>query len=354
MARILVVAGEPSGDRTLAAVVRALGRPAIGIGGDALEREGVELVAHVRDLSAMGVVEVVRSAPLVARALARVLAVDDVAVAILASWSTANGRLAPLLRRRGIRVVWISPPEIWAWRASRGPRLARAVDRMIVTLPFEEALWRAQGADAHYVGHPVLDVPRVALPRRGLAILPGSRRGEIERLLAPMIAAAPGADIVVAPSLSKDLREMLQRSGHPIVDAVEGAAPIVARYEAVLVASGTASLEAVAMGTPVVVAYAMHPATHAVARRLVRTKSISLPNVVLERAGRRAIFAECVQDEATAGRLAAALETARRDPAQRQACEDVRTLLGAGPFVTRAASLVDELCPADGRARSGR
>lgn len=353
--RVLVVAGEPSGDRTLAAVVGALGCPAIGIGGDALERQGVELVAHVRDLSAMGLVEVVRTAPVVVRAIARVLALaGEVRVAILASWSTANGRLAPLLRRRGVRVVWISPPEIWAWRAWRGPRLAGAVDRMIVTLPFEQALWRALGADAHYVGHPVCDVPRELVERRGVAILPGSRRAEIERLLEPMTRAAPDADVIVAPSLAADLRAAIARTGLRVVNAVDGAAPLLGRYEAALVASGTASLEAAAMGTPPVIAYAMHPATHAVARRLVRTKSISLPNIVLERAGKPAAFTERVQAEATVERLAAALSLARTDGAQQRACEDVRTLLGDGPFATRAAALVDELCPADGRARSGR
>lgn len=346
MKRVLVVAGEPSGDRTLAAVVRALGCRAIGIGGDALAREGVELVAHVRDLSAMGLVEVARTAPAVLRALARVARIDA-DVAILASWSTANGRLAPLLRRRGMRVVWISPPEIWAWRSARAPRLARAVDRMIVTLPFEEALWRSHGADAHYVGHPMLDVPRTNPARSGIALLPGSRRAEIERLLPVMSRAAPHADVIVAPSLATDLREKIARAGHPTIDAVDGAAPLLERYERALVASGTASLEAAVMGTPPVIAYAMHPLTHRVGTRLVRTRSIGLPNIVLERAGHPAAFPELVQDDVRAEALAAALTVNTTD-----ACSTVRNLMGDGPFATRAARLVDELCPPDGRARS--
>lgn len=346
--RALVVAGEPSGDRTLAMIVRALGYRAVGIGGDALAREGCDLVAHVRDLSAMGIVEVLRTAPAVARALQRVMTIDA-DVALLASWSTANGRLAPLLRRRGMKVVWISPPEIWAWRQGRAPRLARAVDRMIVTLPFEADLWRAHGADAHYVGHPAIDVERKHPPRKGVAILPGSRRAEIERLLAPMTRAAPGSDVIVAPSLARDLRARIDRAGHPTIEAREGAAPWLEHYEGALVASGTASLEAALMGTPPVIAYAMHPLTYRVAKRLLRTRSIGLPNVLLERAGHRAAFPELVQDEVTAENLAAALQSVATS---KEACSTVRNLIGDGPFATRAARLVDEVCPPDRRARS--
>lgn len=347
--RVLVVAGEPSGDRTLSTVVRALGRPTFGIGGDALAAEGTELVAHVRDLSAMGAVEIVRGLPLIARAIARVLAVvrsERPRLAILASWSTANGRLAPLLRRAGVRVAWISPPEIWAWRPGRAARLALAADRLIVTLPFEQALWQRAGADAHYVGHPVLDVPRRNPPRRGVAILPGSRRAEIERLLDPMIAAAPHGEILVAPSLAPDLRARIARTGLKITDATEGAGPLLERFERALVASGTASLEAAAMGTPPVIAYALHPLTYGIARRLVRTRSIALPNVVLERGGHPAAFPELLQDAVTPADLRRALVATPRD-----ACETVRSLLGSGPFAARAARLVeelDEVCPIDG------
>ena len=337
MNKVLVVAGEPSGDRTLASVVRALGRPAIGIGGDALAREGAELVAHVSELSAMGAVEVVRAVPAIAGALARLREVvtrERPRLAILASWSTANGRLAPWLRRKGVRVVWISPPEIWAWRSGRAPRLARAVDRMIVTLPFEEALWRSAGADAHYVGHPVLDVPRSEVPRSGVAILPGSRRAEVSRLLPVMRAAAPDAPIVVAPSPRARFDGMIT------IAAPDGAASIVERFEVALVASGTASLECAAMGTPPVIAYAVHPITHRIGRALVQTPHIGLPNVLLARYGHDPVFPELIQHDVTPENLIRALAVARTMTA---ACDTVRALLGPGPFASRAARLIDEL-----------
>jgi lipid-A-disaccharide synthase len=344
-----VIAGEPSGDRTLAAIVRALQRPAFGIGGDALAAAGVELVAHARDLSAMGTVEVLRRAPRIAMALRELFGAIDrrqPQLALLASWSTANGRLAPLLRRRGIKVVWVSPPEIWAWRASRAPRLARAADRLIVTLPFEEQLWRAHGADAHYVGHPVMATRPSALnlPRPALAILPGSRESEIRRLLPRMIAAARlltiEARVIVAPSLAPSLVSFIERFDVATVAAGEhGAAPLLPSFDVALVASGTASLECAAMGTPPVVAYATHAATMALARRLVRTPHIALPNVLL---GRRA-FRELVQDEATPSSLARAVEQTLNDAACREACAEVRTLLGNSPFAERAAALASQL-----------
>jgi lipid-A-disaccharide synthase len=345
----LVIAGEPSGDRTLAAIVRVLNRPAFGIGGDALASAGVELVAHARDLSAMGTVEVLRRAPQIVSALRELFrAIDRVRpkLALLASWSTANGWIAPLLRRRGIKVVWISPPEIWAWRASRAPRLACAADRLIVTLPFEEQLWRRHGADAHYVGHPVVDTQPIdlRLPRPSLAILPGSRESEIRRLLPRMLAAARmipiEARVIVAPSLAPSLVSFIESFDVPTITASEhGAAPLLPSFDVALVASGTASLECAAMGTPPVVAYAAHPATIALGRRLVRTPHIALPNVLL---GRRA-FIELVQDDATPAALADAVQQTRGDRTRRDACAEVRTLLGAGPFAERAAALANQL-----------
>lgn len=343
----LVVAGEPSGDRTLAAIVRALNRPAFGIGGDALAGAGVELIAHARELSAMGSVEVLRRVPTIASAIRALFAEvrrRRPRLALLASWSTANGRIAPLLRRMGVRVVWISPPEIWAWRPSRAPRLARAADRLIVTLPFEEALWRGHGADAHYVGHPVLDARPTELNvrRPALAILPGSRESEIKRLLPRMIEAARGLEsrVIVAPSLSPSMLSFIERFGVGTIRAGEhGAAPLLPSFDVALVASGTASLECAAMGTPPVVAYAAHPATIAIGRRLVRSAHIALPNVLL---GRRA-FIELVQDEATPGALADAVAQTLADPARRAACAEVRTLLGSGPFAERAAALANQL-----------
>lgn len=346
--RLLVVAGEASGDRALAGIVRALGLRTFGLGGDALMREGVELVAHVKDLGGMGLVEAAGRAPTIASALGRLAAAIArirPRLALLASWSATNARLASVLHHAGVRVAWISPPEIWAWRASRARKIARNVDLLVPTLPFEEALWRAAGGNAHFVGHPVVDVPLEERPREGLAILPGSRPSEIERLLSVFVEAAQRsglpARMILAPSLDEATRERVLSAGLPVLEARDGAAPLLSSFSVALVASGTAALEAAAMGTPPVIAYAMHPLSFAIARRVVKIDHVGLPNVLLGRSGHAAVFPERLQQHATAELLARdILEIGEH---HRAACTTVRSLLGPPGFSERAAALVERL-----------
>jgi lipid-A-disaccharide synthase len=383
--RVLVVAGEPSGDRTLAGVVARLAAhgplEVTGLGGDALAATGARLLAHVRDLAAMGLFEVVARAPAIASALARLLAHarrERPDVALLASWSSANARLGRRLRALGIPVVWIAPPEIWAWGVGRLPALARCADRFVVTLPFEEPLWRGVGADARYLGHPTLELPRRsrADARRALglrddvaalAILPGSRPGEVRRLLGPMVEAAARVAraraievrILAAPSLPANVARLLTdaatSAGLARVDVApeRGAIEHLAAFDVALVASGTASLECAIADVPPVVAYAMHPVTLAVARRIVRIDRIALPNVVLARAGEPPAFEELVAARPDAARLAEAIARTLADPGARDAlaaCARVRSELGRGldgqpSFSERVAGLVRELAP---------
>lgn len=383
--RVLVVAGEPSGDRTLATVMAALAArgpvEATGLGGDALASQGARLLAHVRDFAAMGLFEVVARAPAIATALARVLAHarrERPDVAVLASWSSANARLGRRLRALGVPVVWIAPPEIWAWGAGRLRGLSRCADRFVVTLPFEEPIWRSVGADARYLGHPTLELPRrsradarralgLAADATALAILPGSRPGEVRRLLGPMLEAgarvlrearvAPiEARILAAPSLPVDtaraLADAATRAGIARVEvaAERGAIEHLPAFDVALVASGTASLECAIADVPPVVAYAMHPLTLAIARRIVRTDRIALPNVVLARVGEPPAFDEIVAARPDAASLADALARTLADALARAACARVRSELGRGldgqpPFSERVARLVRELAP---------
>src|SRR5205823_1480427 len=195
----------------------------------------------------------------------------------------ANARIGAWLRRRNVRVVWISPPEVWAWGASRARSLARCADRMLVTLPFEEAIWREAGAEAIYVGHPALDVDlptreslrarlEIDEKTRAIAILPGSRPAEIARLAPVFVEAARRVGgvsrLVVAPSLDAPTRAQLASIARdvPLVDAPPdlGAAALLPAFDVALVASGTASLECALAGVPPVVAYRMHPVTAAI------------------------------------------------------------------------------------------
>jgi hypothetical protein len=164
-AGVLVVAGEGSGDAMAAPVVRQLGVPAFGLGGTALGAVGMELVSDLSRTAAMGVGAVLVRAPLLIDAGRRLLSEArrrKPRAALLVGFSEFNAWLGPRLRKLGMRVLWYSPPQIWAWRGGRADTLRDACDRMAVILPFEEELWRAHGADAHYVGHPSLERLAVA------------------------------------------------------------------------------------------------------------------------------------------------------------------------------------------------
>ena len=371
---ILVVAGEPSGDRIAALAARALiarGAQPWGIGGSACREAGVALLADSAALAAMGLADVARRLPallsLTAQLLARVHARPPRA-ALLVNFTELNQRLGRFLRARGVRVLWCVAPQVWAWRPGRLHSLRGSIDRLAVLLPFEERLWRDAGHDAHHVGHPSREVP--SLPRaalraqlgldldaRALAVLPGSRPGEIRRLAEPLAQAAArlraeghaGAlRMILAPALSPEARALAEaaarRAGIPLLagDPTHGAAPLLGAFDLALCASGTASLEAALAGAAPVVAYRLDPLSHALARRLVRTPHIALPNILL---GRRA-YPELVQDEVSVEALAEAGRSLLAREESRLALRDeLRAVLqppSGLPFGERVAGLMDE------------
>lgn len=370
MSDLLVVAGEASGDRIAAAVVRRLeGVRAFGLGGPALADVGVERVWDLRESTALGVGEAAARAGGVLRAwhrVARAARARRPVAALLVNYSEFNARLAPTLHDAGVRVLWYGAPQVWAWRAGRTETLRRSIDRMALMLPFEEPLWRRCGVDAHYVGHPALETPRLdrgaARDALGLtpfaaavAILPGSRPHEVRRLLVPMLEAytrvradraSVDARVLVAPSLDGPTRgwvraACLQRHiGTFDVEPQQGVMGVLPAFDAALCASGTASLEAALARAIPVVAYKVGLATELTARALVRTPHIALPNILL---GER-VFAELVQRDVRVDRLAAALGDALdRRPALLAACEKLETLLG--PERTPSLTVARMLAP---------
>jgi lipid-A-disaccharide synthase len=375
-ASVVMICGEPSGDRLLATVARALDprlfSSLFGVCGEAMEGAGVEAVADVRALGAMGLGEGVSGVATILRSVAQLVREIEgrrPEVAILASWSTPNAWLGRWLRGRGVKVVWIAPPEIWAWGRFRGARLARAADRFVVTLPFEEQLWRGLGVDAKWFGHPTLALARptrraardrLALDDDALAIaiLAGSRASEIERLAAPMIEAAlrfaatrPRVQpiVVVAPSMGEraraELRDLARKHGVSCVDAgaTSGALDVLPAFDAALVASGTASLECAIAEVPAVVAYALHPLTHRLAQALVTTPAIALPNVLQRHRGGAPIYPERVQRDVNAAQLARDLDdVVARAPEIRAACATLRGTLGGEDFAEAVAAWIGE------------
>lgn len=372
MQELLVVAGEASGDRAAASVLAALpGIRSYGVGGQALRGTGTEQIADLQSTAAMGFSEVASRVPrllFLLHTLEREAVRRKTRAALLVNYSDFNVRLGLRLRAHGVRVLFYGPPQIWAWRAGRAHTIAQSADLIATMLPFEEALWRAFGTDARYVGHPSLE--RMPLPREvararldltprsfALGILPGSRQKEVTRLLPSMLDAyviarkehaTVDGRVFLAPSLdpvtTRFLTQQAQERHVPVVqiDAREGALPLLSAFDATLCASGTASLEAAVANAVPVVAYKVSLATELMARALVSVDHIALPNLLL---GRRA-FPEHVQREVTPHKLYRSLREIMRNKGQlADACEQVRTQLGTDhhPSQKIAAILEDWL-----------
>jgi lipid-A-disaccharide synthase len=325
--RILISAGEPSGDLHGARVVAALrqrwpGATIYGLGGPRMAREGVELIAGLDRLAVLGFAEVVRHLPYFVGLLRRLRSALDAEppdLVLLIDYPGLNMRLARAAKRRGIPVLYYIAPQVWAWHRSRVGRLARDVDHLAVILPFEEALFREAGAPTTFVGHPLLESEPKVVSRaefcealgvrptaRLLALFPGSRVQEVERHL-ELFAAAGAAVRAARPAVEPVIAEAetVPATGYAAVPLprTSDVAGLLHHARAALVKSGTSTLQAALTGTPLVVAYRMHPISYRVARRLVRVPHIGLANLV---AGER-IAPELVQDEATPAALAAAL-----------------------------------------------
>ncbi|MBX3188266.1 MAG: lipid-A-disaccharide synthase [Labilithrix sp.] len=365
MSDLLVVAGEASGDRAGAAVLaRMPGVRAFGMGGGALQGEGLELVADLRETTALGVAEVARRAYGVARAytlLRAAVARRRPRAALLVNYTEFNARLAESLWASGTRVLWYGAPQVWAWRPGRAAPLRKHLDRMAVMLPFEEGLWRSVGVDAHYVGHPALEerrTDRVAArellgmtPRApAIAILPGSRPHEVRRLLTPMLGAyetvrrelaSIDARVLLAPSLDDATRRWaadvaaFYQVDVVDVDARAGTAYAMPAFDAALCASGTASLECALARVVPIVCYRVGLATELGARALVTTPFVALPNVLLGRAA----FPELLQRHATASRMTDALANVLEErDGYIEACDAVERALGPAASASRAVA----------------
>ncbi|NUS48080.1 MAG: lipid-A-disaccharide synthase [Gemmatimonadaceae bacterium] len=368
MREILFVAGELSGDLHAAAVARALTRAGapyllVGVGGDAMRDAGVTLIQHTVSHAVMGFIAPIKHIPRfvrLRRELDARIRSGRVALVVLIDSAGFNMRIAAMAAEAHVPVLYYVTPQVWASRAGRLAALARTVTRAAVILPFEEALLRAHGVNATFVGHPLLDraltLPSRAEARRALgvteherllALFPGSRAQEIARHLDPFVAAArelqrrqPGLRVVVSSAPHVTIPP--ERCPFPLVHSASF--PILRAADAALCKSGTTTLEAAIALCPLVVAYRTSAIEYALARRLVKIPFIALVNIV---AGRE-IAREFVQDALEPLAVATALEPLL-DPhsVQRrvlvQHLAEVRDLLGQPGAADRVASMALEL-----------
>ena len=372
---IMLSAGEASGDLHGATMCRALraldpGVRLIGMGGPRMAAAGVEILVDPTADAAVGTSEAIGRVPGLYRAykilVGRLRKARPQAL-VLIDFPEFNLRLAKQARRAGVPVVYFIPPQLWAWRRGRIRQMARRVTRVLAAFPFEKSLYEEAGVSVEFVGHPLLDVvpsdldrvkarQRLGVGERQtlLGLLPGSRRQEIGRLLPPMLDAAArlafghgrrcfvlGLAASVDRGLVLALLARAAETGGPPVEVVEGLThEVMAGADVLLIASGTATLEAALLGAPMVVCYRVSRLTEAVARLLTRSPWISLPNIV---AGRGAV-PEILQDKVTGARLSFEAERLLADPvaatAQRAAFKEVRSRLGQPGVGERAARAV--------------
>jgi len=323
---IMIIAGEASGDLHGAHLVRAMHgiNPDLrfyGVGGEKMEEAGVRLVVHSSEMAVMGVTEILPRLGFilkVRRGLKKSLKQSEPGLLILIDYPGFNLPLARFAHEKGIRVFYYISPKVWAWRKKRIYALEQYVDRMALILPFEEEVYKGVDLDARFVGNPLLDTVKRKYPRgeavkkfglqegaKTIALLPGSRKGEVTRLLPVMLETAailkeriPTVQFVLplAETLPYDLVQGLISQQGIAVRIIQGDVyDVVGLADIAVVASGTATLETALLGVPMIIVYKVSPLSYCIGRMFVHVDHIGLVNLI---AGRR-IVPELVQGEAT-------------------------------------------------------
>ena len=376
--QFLVSAGEASSDLYAAGVVEHLsaalpGTHFYGCAGPRLQAAGVEPVLDAREIAVVGLAEVVHHLPRIYsryRALIRHIEKNPPAAALLTDSPDFHLRLARHLRRLHIPVFYLVAPQVWAWREGRVRTIRSLVDKLLCLFPFEEPWFRERGVDATYIGHPLASMvrPRFSrgefLARNGISgdrplvvLLPGSRAGEARRHLPVLIEATAQLKrhfqpqfILATPkgfeshSVLASFREPLSTRAIKIVE--NEAWDSIAHADVALAASGTVTIEAAVLGTPMVTFYKVNPLSWHAGRRLVKVPFLSMVNLV---AGRK-IVPELIQNEMTAESIAAAASNLLANPAasaqMRSDLAEVRNMLSSeGDPLARAAQMILESAP---------
>ncbi len=386
---LMLVAGEPSGDLLGGRLMIALRaeRPGpvefFGIGGAAMQAAGLESLFPLEDLAVMGLLEVLPRLPRLHRRLrqARDLALTRRPDALITIDAPGfNFRLSRRLEGAGFPLIHYVAPSVWAWRPGRAAEIARFLDHLLALLPFEPPWFERVGLPVTFVGHPVVESGAASADGAAfrakagiaptaplLALLPGSRRGEVARHLPPFGEALailaqrlPGLAVVL-PTLP-ELRPEIERATRgwavvPRIVAAPGAEnyAAMAAADAALAASGTVALELALARVPTIVAYRVNPLTARLARRLITVRYVSLVNIILD----RPVMPELLQEDCVAPKLAAAVERLMIEPEARAvqlaAADQVALALGqGGPAPShRAARAVLAAITAGPRRRAG-
>ena len=379
--RYYIVAGEASGDLHASNLIKAIREKDTaaefrGCGGDLMRDAGAELLLHYKEMAFMGFWEVFVNLKTVLGNIKR-CKTDIMAwnpdVLVLVDYPGFNLRIAQFAKQRGLKTVYYISPQIWAWKKGRIKQIKRDVDEMMVILPFEKEFYAKNGMDVHYVGHPLLDAVSRDLPERPevrsfrednglddreiIALLPGSRRQEVNALLPQMLTMAklfPQYQFVVSTVswLPKELYDKHLQTSEETLRATSlqdgnvrtvcgNTYALIANAKAAIVASGTATLETAMIGTPQVVCYAGSEISYLIAKHLISgINYISLPNLIMD----APVVTELIQHDYNTERLEKELrlitEDAENVAAMKAQYRELYTKLGNGSASMNAAEVV--------------
>ncbi len=370
MTRIMIIAGEVSGDMHASTLISAVkeSNPDIewfGIGGPLMRELGVDTKHDVSEMAVIGLAEVIRRYGFFKQVFDEMLELAEDKkpdAVVLVDYPGFNLRLAAKLHERGIKVVYYICPQVWAWHRERIPKMAKIIDHLITIFPFEAQHFDGTGLKVTYAGHPLVDeaktannLPAIALPwkqKKRIALLPGSRKQEIQRLLPNMLKAAAilekdDKDISFIIATPSDKETPLIQS---ITDEISGPTnfeivaaktrEVLRQADAAIVASGTATIETALMRCPMVVIYKVNPITYFLGKLLIKIDNIGMVNIVAE----KEICPELIQSAANPPAIAKAILPIIDDTPQRQQMlknlDQVIKTMGTGGTAKHAAQIV--------------
>ncbi len=323
--KILIIAGEVSGDIHGAALIRELktADPSlsfIGVGGDRMRHEGMSVIEHINNMAFLGFIEVIKHLPFIRKVKNRIIDAvknEDIKTVVLIDYPGFNLNMAKHLKRLGVKVVYYITPQVWAWGKGRIKTIRKLVDKVIVILPFEKEFFKKNGIDSVFVGHPLIDAlnsynfiskekfyseNNLDINKDILALLPGSRRHEVLEIFPESIKAAKklteefGMQTVVACPDNIDAELFEKYSKEYNFTIIRSNNYELLKYaKAGIIKSGTSTLEAALFELPMVVVYRTSPLTYVIGKNLVSVKNIGLVNII---AG-ETIVPELIQDDLT-------------------------------------------------------
>ena len=340
-----MIAGEASGDLHGSHLVKEMLSldPSLqfyGVGGEKMKNEGVELIADSKEMAVVGITEVIlklKSIYQIYRKLKNSLTANSPSLVILIDYPDFNLRFAREAKKKNIPIVYYISPQVWAWRKGRIKKIGRLIKKMIVIFPFEKKIYEEAKIDVDFVGHPLLDSIRSQFSREEafqkfsltsgvttIGLLPGSRMNEVKRHLPPMIEAIsliskqinPVQFIIpVAPGLDWGEVQNLVGSKRENIRVVENNIYDVMRIsDVVIVASGTATIEAAIMGAPMIVVYRVSPLTYLLGKMLIKVKNIGMVNII---AG-KTVVPELIQKDVTPEKITSAVVQILKNPSKQE------------------------------------